>query len=293
VSAPYREAAPDLGPLVRTHRDDSDSGCFVVAFAVVCALVAIAMAVTANWWGLALDALGVGAGVWAMRRPGRPAPGVIDVHEKGLLLRVGKTTTAIPFEDVRSVTSTYRQRGRFGARTERHRVEARDGRHIEFGTSWRLQQDLLAAIEERTLPRLRTEALRAFDAGEPVRFGPFTLTEEGVGCDGQALMPWRDAVRITVQDGVGYPQGERTIEVWKADVWEKKGKSYAARTLASSSRCASSRSSASARNPRAARRDVSAEGRYWQIPMELSWKSGSPPLHVCCWDAEHSAPVRM
>lgn len=220
MSAPYREAAPDLGPLVRTHRNDSD-GCLLVAFAVVCVVVAIAMAATANWWGLALEALGVAAGVWALRRPGRARAGVIELHEKGLLLRAGKATTAVPFEDVRSVTSAYKRRRRFGAVTERHRVEARDGRHIEFGTSWRLQRDLLAAIEEQTLPRLRTEALRAFDAGEPLRFGPFTLAEEGIGCDGRPLLPWTDAVRITVADGM--------IEVWKADVWEKKGKSHAAR----------------------------------------------------------------
>jgi len=212
---------PDLGPLVRTHRNDSD-GCLLFALAVVCIVVAITMAATANWWGLALEALGVAAGVWALRRPGRTAAGVIELHEKGLRLRAGKVTTAIPFEDVRSVTSAYKKSLRSGARTERHRVESRDGRHIEFGTSWRLQRDLLAAIEEQTLPRLRTQALRAFDAGEPVRFGPFTVAEEGIGCDGVPLLPWTDAVRITVEDGM--------IEVWKADVWEKKkGKSYAAR----------------------------------------------------------------
>jgi hypothetical protein len=220
VSAPYREAAPDLGALVRTHRDDRD-GCLLVAFAVVCIVAAIAMAATANWWGLALEALAVAAGGWALRRPGRTAAGVIELHEKGLHLRVGKTTTAIRFEDVRSITSAYKRSRRSGARTESHRVESRDGRHIEFGTGWRLPRDLLAAIDEHTLPRLRTEALRAFDEGEPVRFGPFTLTEEGIGCDAQPLLPWTDAVRVTVEDGA--------IEVWKADVWEKKGTSYAAR----------------------------------------------------------------
>lgn len=42
MSAPYREAAPDLGPLVRLHRDDSD-GCLFVGFAVVGVLAAVAL----------------------------------------------------------------------------------------------------------------------------------------------------------------------------------------------------------------------------------------------------------
>ena len=220
MSAPYREAAPDLGPLVRTHRDDRD-GCLLVALAIPGVLVAVVFVVTANGWGLAAETLAVLAGVWALRRPGRLRPGVIELHEKGIVLRLGDTTTAIPFDDVRSITSKATRSVRSGVRTEHHRVESREGRHIEFGTGWRLPRDLLAVIEGATLPRLRTEALRAFDDGETVRFGPFALADDGLRCDDLPLLPWKDVVRVTVEDG--------RIEVWKADVWEKKGKSYAAR----------------------------------------------------------------
>ena len=214
---------PDLGPVERTHRNDSD-GCLLIVFAVPIIPVTIAMVATAFWWGLAVEALVVALGVWALRRPGRTAAGVIELRENGILLRAGVATTAIPFEDVRSITSSYTKNLRSGVRTERHRVESRDGRHIEFGTSWRLQRDLLAAIEKQTLPRLLTEALRAFDEGRPVGFGPFTLAEEGIGCDGLPILPWTDAVAVRIEDGM--------IEVWKVDVWEKKGKSYAARGAA-------------------------------------------------------------
>jgi hypothetical protein len=220
VSAPYRETAPDLGPLLRVHRDDSE-GCLLVMFAVLSIGVAIAMVAIGNWWGLGLDVLGVAAGLWVLRRPGRPGAGVIELHENGLLQRVSGTTTVIAFGEVRSITSKITKSLRSGAITERHRVESRDGLHIDFGTSWRLQRDLLAAIEERTVPRLRTAALRAFDEGQPVTFGPFTLSEEGIRCEGQPILPWTDAVRVTVEGGM--------IEVWKADVWEKKGRPYAAR----------------------------------------------------------------
>jgi hypothetical protein len=223
VSAAYRDTAPDLGPLVKLHPNDA-KGCglvLVALLAIPALLAAVVQIVTGYWLGLACEVVGVGAIVWLLRRPGRPRrppPGVIELHEEGLLLRVGETTTAMRFDEVKTVTSEHELHRRSLVRTEKHRVEARDGRVIEFGTGWRLPRDLHDAIMLRTLPRLRTEALRAFDAGETVRFGPLALDEEGILPDKQPLLPWSEAARVTVENGA--------ICLWKTDTWEKKGKLY-------------------------------------------------------------------
>ena len=223
MSAAYRDTAPDLGPLVKLHPNDA-KGCglvVVVLLGLAAFVAAVVQIMTAYWLGLACEVLGLGAIVWLLRRPRRrrgPPPGVIELHEEGLLLRVGDATTAMRFDEVKTVTSEHKVHRRSLVRTERHRVEARDGRVIEFGTGWRLPEDLRDVILLRTLPRLRTEALRAFDAGETVRFGPLALDEEGIRPDKLPLLPWSEAARVTVENG--------EIRLWKTDTWEKKGKLY-------------------------------------------------------------------
>jgi hypothetical protein len=80
----------------------------------------------------------------------------------------------------------------------------------------RRAEDLVAAIGEHVTSRLRLEALRAFDAGETVRFGRFASSEAGLQIDDARAIPWSEVARVAVAPKRTGAQ-ERTdfIQVWK------------------------------------------------------------------------------
>ena len=214
MSTPYRDAPDELGALVSVHRDGSDR--FLMAALVVVGIGAsVAFAAIEQWGQLGGAIAATGLGVVLLRRRRREAAGSIALHENGLVqVALGKTTR-IFFDDVVSITSERTKSVRSGVETDRHRVAARDGSAITFvNLSTARAGDLLAAIEARVLPRVRTEALQAFDRGETVAFGPFSLDEAGIRAGDGASIPWMDVRAVSAEGGMVHIRGEgdRSLE---------------------------------------------------------------------------------
>ena len=210
-------AALDLGPLRRVHVERS--GAVLWAFAGLASACIVGWAIFSGvpTWIAGLMALVVIAGVAVLRTIGRRNPGArIELHASGLVVRTRDGVRTIPFDDVRSVTSSSRRRRAGGVLLERHVVEAREGAPLEFSLLYDRAPDLLAAIHAGTRERLRTEALRKYDAGEVLDFGPLTVSEDGFRDGGGPIVPWTQIERATIDMPV-FAVGETwsQVKVWR------------------------------------------------------------------------------
>jgi hypothetical protein len=139
----------------------------------------------------------------------------IQLHKVGLLVCAKEGARAIPFDDVRSVTSSALRRHAFGRGVERHVLETRGG-PVVFGHSFARAPALLAAIHAATRERLRAEALRRYDAGEALAFGPFAVSEGGFRDGNGPLVPWQELDRGVLDPPiVAEGQLRSRVNVWK------------------------------------------------------------------------------
>lgn len=206
----------DLGELRSVHPDRGG----LVLYAVAIALAAPVVLGGANYLGVAthlavLMDLGVSVvigALWAIGKRGAR----VELHEGGLLARTRDAVHAIAWDDVQSVASSSKLRRDAGVELERHIVVDEDGTTIEFSRRHSRASELLAAIHAATQERLRTEALRAYDAGEVVEFGPLAVSEAGFRDGGGAIIPWTQLDRATIDMPV-FAVGETwsQVKVWK------------------------------------------------------------------------------
>jgi hypothetical protein len=217
MDSAYRDSGRDLGPLVSVHTDRGGCVLWVIfLFGAAClstwalfsgipTFVAVLM--------VAVIAIGIGALRWISRKS---AGHRIELYERALVAHTREGKRVIELDDVRSVTSSSSRQRAAGVETQRHVVEARDGTRIAFSLMHDRAPDLLAAIHARTAQRLRTDALRAFDAGETLRFGPFALSDEGLGAGDAPTVPWSDIEHAAVEMpaiAIGAVRSE--VKVWK------------------------------------------------------------------------------
>jgi hypothetical protein len=217
MDSPYRSGDRDVGPLVSVHV--YRGGCVLWAFFLVCAVCLSAWALFSGIptsvavLMVVVTAIGIGALRWISRKS---AGSRIELYERALVEHGRDEERVLEFENVRHVTSSSSRQRAAGVETQRHVVEARDGCRITFSLMHDRAPDLLAAIHARTLERLRTDALRAFDAGETLRFGPFALSEEGLRAGDGPIVPWSDIDRAAVEMpaiAIGAVWSE--VKVWK------------------------------------------------------------------------------
>lgn len=216
--AAYRDGASPLGALVSVHKSRG-AGCLVVLGVAMAVLVVAGGAAffAIGQPGVAAASLALAAATgWVLaRRLRRQGPHLVELHEAGLLEVRNRQRTAMTFDEVRAVRSERVRHLPSGLETETHVVEGAGGKRIAFTLVHDRAQDLIAAIEERVVPRLRKAALCAFDAGETVQFGPVALSEAGLhlpAFEGSALLdiearpprvvPWSDLREVSLDKGL-------------------------------------------------------------------------------------------
>ncbi|WP_244237228.1 hypothetical protein [Corallococcus llansteffanensis] len=126
------------------------------------------------------------------------APGALTVDDQGL--RDG--TTRLAWRDVHTLVEQHQE--------QRVVLHHRDGTYrLRLGL-WSDADALHHAVLGHVVPRLLEGVGRQVAAGEPVRFGPLTLSDAGLTHKGQ-LMRWEDIESIRLQDELD--QGAATREL--------------------------------------------------------------------------------
>ncbi|RKH04018.1 hypothetical protein D7V97_25805 [Corallococcus sp. CA053C] len=126
------------------------------------------------------------------------APGTLAVDDQGL--RDG--TTRIAWRNVHTLVEQHQE--------QQVVLHHRDGTYrLRLGL-WSDADDLRHTVLGNVVPRLLEGVGRQVAAGEPVRFGPLTLSDAGLTHKGQ-LMRWEDIESIRLQDELD--QGAATREL--------------------------------------------------------------------------------
>jgi len=160
-----------------------------------------------RWMGVggALLAAAYLSGLWWIVRDGalRGRGQAVFVFEDGLVRLAPRRTCVHRFDELRSVTATARP-GRDGRPRWSFTVADGDGEFVlsEVLPGVReLGEVIMAEIAQRELPRARAE----FQAGRPVRFGPFTVDRTGVSKNGKTA-PWEAIGQAGLGHGMVYVQ---------------------------------------------------------------------------------------
>jgi hypothetical protein len=221
----YRDAHGDAGPLgrlVSVHRDRS--GCvlwIILGFLAVCIVGSAAVkglpASVAVAMGVVLAA-GVVLLRWMAARRGTRR---VALYERGIVARAHPADRTLLFEDVVRIVSRAERSRLAGLEKQSHLVEGPGEARVEFTLVFDRALDLLEAIHVGTLDRLRTQALRAYDAGETVRFGPFAASQEGLRDGDGPVVPWTEIARATSgMPSIAIGRVWSRVEVWKKDAKE-------------------------------------------------------------------------
>jgi hypothetical protein len=205
MTSPYRHGADDntpyqLGALRSAHA--GRSGCFLRVIAGVLVFVILAFAaVSGITLSIAMQmAVVIAIGAFALWWVGRRNPrALILLYERGITRSTYGRPHVIRFDDVKSIRSAKQRRGLAGVEIQHHLVESNDGTRVGFSLLFDGALDLLAAIDDATRERLQAEALKAFDAGEVVRFGPIAMSEEGFFDGDKPVVGWNEIDRAAIE----------------------------------------------------------------------------------------------
>lgn len=126
------------------------------------------------------------------------------VHElrTGLLIEQRRDRTHVPWSAVSAIyTSAIDYRIPLLS-TPRVTIEllSQSGRKVRLPTVLAGAEQLVGSIKARTYPRLLDEYRQAFNAGQPLRFGPLELNRTGLQHGRQAL-GWSEVASVTLERG--------------------------------------------------------------------------------------------
>jgi hypothetical protein len=155
-------------------------------------------------------------GMWNLSRLGRAARAVA-LYEGGFTALRGSNPIVLPWAAIASIVSDLKMvSGQRIAWTEyRYEVRARDGTTVELTNDYFEDLDgIVSAIKGHVWMLLRPGAQAAYDAGQPLAFGPVTVSREGVVAGGLALA-WSAVQDVGVKRGrlVVTPKGGSPLQV--------------------------------------------------------------------------------
>ncbi len=159
-----------------------DDPLFAVAFFPICGLIALIFLVL-----LIVTYLGRNRRVY--------------VYEHGLIVVRNNGIEAIRWDEIAVVWHRVKKRSRYGY-SHTYILECRDGSTFQLG-GFATDQKLGAIIEQKTAELLLPEAQRAYQQGQALSFGPFTVDQSGLTYKKKTL-PWNEVAKIQLTESSLY-----------------------------------------------------------------------------------------
>ncbi|HEU4412574.1 MAG TPA: DUF6585 family protein [Polyangiaceae bacterium] len=134
----------------------------------------------------------------------RSWPLAAALFEKGVGYRDRKGARPVAFADVTSVWQAITRRyvnGVYAGTTHVYRAQTRAGETLVFDDRLRDVEKLGEALVKASAAALLPGALRAFEAGERVPFGPLALDRAGLHSGGKSL-PWAEVKAVKIERGL-------------------------------------------------------------------------------------------
>jgi hypothetical protein len=126
------------------------------------------------------------------------------VFSEGLVRAKGSQIDVMRWEHVEAVWERivkYRYRGIIPLYTAyNYTIRRNDGAQFKFPSSLKSNKLLGEAIQQEVTRRQLPKAIAAYDSGNPVNFGPFTVSPQGIN-KGPILVPWNEVKQINIRRG--------------------------------------------------------------------------------------------
>jgi hypothetical protein len=126
---------------------------------------------------------------------------VLYLFENGLVLATPRENSAFAWDDVSELRVSGVRMGSADAVSWRCALVRYDGAEAVLGPEFPGVQDVVetasAAVTERLLPKY----ISRIETGGTVRFGPFTISRDGVAKDGEAVR-WPDVAGVEINNGM-------------------------------------------------------------------------------------------
>lgn len=128
---------------------------------------------------------------------------VAYLFENGLVVSSWRAAMAFPWDAIEELRVSGVRRASSDAVTWRLILKRQDGVETSVAggsaDARRLVETVSGAVTERVLPKY----LSRVETGGHVRLGPFTITREGIGKDGETI-PWENVAEVEIRDGMIY-----------------------------------------------------------------------------------------
>lgn len=152
--------------------------------------------------GVLLTAIYLGAAGRILVRDVLPGYGrVLYLYENGLVLAAPRETNAFAWDAVRELRVSGVRIGSADTVSWRCSIVRDDGTEAAMGPEFPGVQDVVetasAAVTERLLPKY----VARIEAGGTVRFGPFTISRDGIAKDGDRVR-WPDVAGVEINNGM-------------------------------------------------------------------------------------------
>jgi len=155
--------------------------------------------VVAGFFGLLM----LGGGGWQLYVAIRDHDLRVVTLEKGVVRVGGGKTLVLPWDDITLVYQAITDHYRNGIKTNTTHVYTifrTDKTKIVFNDSIKKVENLGTTIQKETTARLMPGYAKAYNAGNPVKFGKLTLSKSGIN-NGKETIPWDQVDAVNINRG--------------------------------------------------------------------------------------------
>lgn len=126
---------------------------------------------------------------------------MLYVYENGLILATTREVTAFPWDAVKEVRVSGVRIGSADTVSWRCGLVRDDGTEAAFGPEFPDVPDIVEIVSAQVTERLLPKFISRIETGGTVRFGPFTISRDGVGKDGEEVA-WSDVAAVEISNGM-------------------------------------------------------------------------------------------
>ncbi len=127
---------------------------------------------------------------------------VLYLYENGLVLADGRKRTAFPWDAIREVNVSGVRMGSSEAVSWQCAVVRDDYTETTLGPEFPGVQEVVETVSAAVTERLLPKYVSRVETGGKVRFGPFTISREGIAREGEGEeVPWPDVTAVEISNG--------------------------------------------------------------------------------------------
>jgi uncharacterized protein DUF6585 len=126
---------------------------------------------------------------------------VLYLFENGLILSTARGTNAFAWDAIGELRVSGVRMGLADAVSWRCAVVRDDGTEAVVGPEFPGVQDVVEAMSAAVTERLLPKYISRIEAGGTVRFGPFTISRDGIAKDGEEV-PWAHVAEVEINNGM-------------------------------------------------------------------------------------------